>query len=171
MRQHWQINDFIMAMIYLMRTADKTFITEVLFIDWLQTQFIQKNYQLCQKANYDGPIILPLDGYPSHVTLRVLAYVGRQKIIIQLVPHSSHITQPLDLCVFSLFKMFYKREQKTKKMKGETHFWYFTDHNNSNGPVEFDAGRISPQSEKSLGFTHCGSERGSRPNSHTGDGP
>jgi hypothetical protein len=27
---------------YMMRTADKTFITEVLFIDWLQTQFIAK---------------------------------------------------------------------------------------------------------------------------------
>jgi hypothetical protein len=43
---------------YVMRTADKTFTTEVLFIDWLHTQFLLKNYQLRQKANYDGPIIL-----------------------------------------------------------------------------------------------------------------
>jgi hypothetical protein len=47
---------------YVMRTADKTFITEVLFIDWLETQFIPKNYQLRQKANHDGPIILLLAG-------------------------------------------------------------------------------------------------------------
>jgi hypothetical protein len=54
------------------------------------------------------------------VTPRVLAYAGSQKIILQLVQHSWHTTQPLDLCMFGLFKMLYIRKQKTKKMKGET---------------------------------------------------
>jgi hypothetical protein len=42
----------------VMRSAEKTFITEALFIDWLHTQFIQRNRQLSVKAHCDGPIVL-----------------------------------------------------------------------------------------------------------------
>jgi hypothetical protein len=34
--------------------------------------------------------------------------------------HSSHISQPLDLCFFSLFKVIYRKEEKTHTLKGET---------------------------------------------------
>jgi hypothetical protein len=36
------------------------------------------------------------------------------------VAHSSHLAQPLDLCVFGLFKIFYRKERQSKGMKGET---------------------------------------------------
>jgi hypothetical protein len=41
-------------------------------------------------------------------------------IMIRLVAQSSHIAQPLDLCVFGLFKMRYRKEKQSKGMKGET---------------------------------------------------
>jgi hypothetical protein len=37
-------------------------------------------------------------------------------IIVQFIAHSSRIRQPLDLCVFGLFRMLSKREAKTKRM-------------------------------------------------------
>jgi hypothetical protein len=44
----------------------------------------------------------------------------RKLILIGLVPHSSHLSQPLDLCVFALFKILYKKERQGKGIKGET---------------------------------------------------
>jgi hypothetical protein len=94
--------------------------TDVLFIDSLQTQFIPKNDEFRRKTDYDRPTLVPVDGHTSHITPRVPAYAASQKIIvIKLVAHSSHVSQPLDLCVFGVFKMLYKREAKTHKMKGE----------------------------------------------------
>jgi hypothetical protein len=34
---------------HVMRTADKTFITELSFIDWLQTQFIPKTINFARR--------------------------------------------------------------------------------------------------------------------------
>jgi hypothetical protein len=62
-----------------------------------------------------------IDDHETHITSRVVASASSQQIIlIKLVPHSSHVSQPLNLCVFRVFKMLYKREQKTKGMKGDT---------------------------------------------------
>jgi hypothetical protein len=73
------------------------------------------------KAQYDGPIALLIDGNASHITPRVGAYAGSQRIIlVRLVTHSPHISRPLDLCAFSLFKGLYKKEQKTHKLKEKT---------------------------------------------------
>jgi hypothetical protein len=105
----------------VIRNANQTFITEAVFIDSLETEAIPKNDQLRRKANSDRPIILIVDGHATHVTPRVLASVGFQRIsIIQLVTHSSNISRPLDLRVIAVFKMLYKREAKTKRMNGET---------------------------------------------------
>jgi hypothetical protein len=66
-------------------------------------------------------IVLLLDGHASPVTPRVRAVGGANGIcIIGLVPHSFHVSQPLDLCVFGLFKSRYEKENKLKLMKGET---------------------------------------------------
>jgi hypothetical protein len=66
-------------------------------------------------------VILPVDGHSTHVTPRVIAFCGENHIIlVRLVPHSSDISQPLDLCFFGIFKIPYKKEKQTKGMKGET---------------------------------------------------
>jgi hypothetical protein len=40
--------------------------------------------------------------------------------MIRLVAHSSHLAQPLDLCIFGLFEIFCRKERQNKGMKGET---------------------------------------------------
>jgi hypothetical protein len=106
---------------YTIRSAPKTFITEVLFIDWLETIFLPRIAELRRKFAYDGPSILIIDGHATHGTPRVIAFCGARKVLlIKLVPHSSHLTQPLDLCVFGLFKIIYRKEKQSKGMKGET---------------------------------------------------
>jgi hypothetical protein len=40
--------------------------------------------------------------------------------MIRRVAHSSHLAQPLDLCVFGFFKIFYRKETQSKGMKKET---------------------------------------------------
>jgi hypothetical protein len=106
---------------YVIRSARGTFITEVLFIDWLDTIFLPRISELRLKFDYDGPSILIVDRRSTHVTPRVIALCGARNVItIRLVAHSSHLAQPLDLCVFGLFKIFYRKERQSQGMKGET---------------------------------------------------
>jgi hypothetical protein len=59
------------------------------------------------------------------MTPRVTAFCGTRKIIlIRLVPHSLHIAQQLDLCVFRLFTIICRKEKQSKEMKGETRKFY-----------------------------------------------
>jgi hypothetical protein len=44
--------------------------------------------------------------------------------MIRLVAHSSHLAQPLDLRVFGLFKIFYRKEKQSKGVKGEARKTY-----------------------------------------------
>jgi hypothetical protein len=106
---------------YTIRTSPKTFITETLLINWIEIVFLVRINGLRQKFAYEGPVILRVDGHSTHVTPRGIAFCGANRIIlVRLVPHSSHISQPLDLCVLGIVKILYKRGNQTKGMKGET---------------------------------------------------
>jgi hypothetical protein len=106
---------------YAIRSAPRTLIAEVLFIDWLHTIFLPRISELQRKFDYDGPSILIVDGYSTYATPRVIALCGpRHVITIRLVAHSSHRAQPIYLCVFGLFKIFDRKERQNKGMKGET---------------------------------------------------
>jgi hypothetical protein len=95
--------------------------TEVLSIDWVQTVFLLWVETQRQRMHYNGPAELLLNGHAIHVTPRVIAYASSERIIIiRLVAHSSQLTQSLDVCVFGIFKIFYKKENKVKELKGET---------------------------------------------------
>jgi len=49
--------------------------------------------------------LLVVDGHGSHVTAPFVRYCMDNNIVIVLLPpHSSHITQPLDVCIFSSLK-------------------------------------------------------------------
>jgi hypothetical protein len=86
---------------YTIRIAEKTLITEVLLINWLQNVFIPKVAHLREMAKYEGKVILIIDDHATHVTPRVIADAGSQKLLlIRLVPHSLRTAQSLDLCVF-----------------------------------------------------------------------
>jgi hypothetical protein len=89
---------------------------EVLFIDWLKTVFIPSNATLWRKFQYEGPILLLLEGRATHVTVRVLVEAASERIIIiRLVTHSSCLSQPSDRYVFGIFRTFSKKENKSTK--------------------------------------------------------
>jgi hypothetical protein len=87
----------------------------------LDTIFLPRISELRRKFDYDGPSILIVDRHLTHVTLHVIALCGARNVcLIRLVVHSSHLAQPLDLCVFGLLKIFHRKERQSKGMKGET---------------------------------------------------
>jgi hypothetical protein len=105
----------------VIRQTAKTFVTETLFTDWLQTQFICRRANRRTKMNYSGPVILLVDEHASHLTPRVMAFAGSAQIVlIRRGGYSSHIRRPLDMCVFGLLKMLDKKEQKSKGLRGGT---------------------------------------------------
>ncbi|XP_048250446.1 uncharacterized protein LOC124117724 [Haliotis rufescens] len=51
------------------------------------------------------------DGHRSHVSLTLVEWAKKHNVILfVLPPHTSHITQPLDVAVFGPFKSMYSRE-------------------------------------------------------------
>jgi hypothetical protein len=86
-------------------------------------------------------VILLFDRHATHVTPRLLAYTGSQRIIIiQLVAHSSHLTELLDQYVFAIFKVLGKKENKVRELKAETLKicrGILQVHNNANDSVAF----------------------------------
>jgi hypothetical protein len=106
---------------YTIRHSQNTFINEVLFIYWIETVFLKRINYLRSKMSYTGKAVLIVNGHASHVTPRVVAYAASQDItIVRLVAHSSHISQPLDLCLFGIFKLTYSKEKQNQQFIGET---------------------------------------------------
>jgi hypothetical protein len=53
---------------YTIRTSPKTFITETLFIDWIEMAFLVRINYFCQKFPYENPVILLVNGHLTHIT-------------------------------------------------------------------------------------------------------
>ena len=69
--------------------------------------FFRKFHEyLVDNGKIDGkPHVILLDGHASHLTLEVIRFaMDNNLVIFQLPSHSSHITQPLDVCAFGIFK-------------------------------------------------------------------
>ena len=75
-------------------------------LDWL------KHFELHTKSRTVGAKrMLVLDGHESHISADFEAYCNEHNIItISLPPHSSHLTQPLDVGIFSPLKRAYGAE-------------------------------------------------------------
>jgi hypothetical protein len=101
---------------YTIRMSPKTIITETVFTDWIEMMFLVRINYLRQKFAYEGPVIVLVDGHSTHVTPWAIAFCGANRIIlVRLVPHSSHISQPLDICVFEIFKILYRKRGRRKE--------------------------------------------------------
>jgi hypothetical protein len=70
---------------YTTRTAPKTFMTEVLFVDSLKIVFLPWIEARWQRMQYQGSVILLLDGHATHLTPQVLANAASQRIIITIM--------------------------------------------------------------------------------------
>jgi hypothetical protein len=79
---------------------------------WSNTEVFQ-NYVTKHFAKYanlssDTPTLLLYDGHKSHINLTLTQWAQRNNVILfVLPPHTSHLTQPLDVAVFGPFKRMY----------------------------------------------------------------
>ncbi|CAG4950882.1 unnamed protein product [Colias eurytheme] len=74
---------------------------------WMETD-IFRNYMekvFIPNLGDERPVLLIYDGHGSHVDISVVELATRNGItILKLPPHTSHLLQPLDVCVFKSFK-------------------------------------------------------------------
>ena len=74
-----------------------------IFFPFLDQKWIEEN----QRSGFTGNAVLILDGLAAHAAaLNTFDLRSHHLTILYLVPHSSHLTQPLDLVTFSLQKLF-----------------------------------------------------------------
>ena len=76
-------------------------------LDWLVRCF---EPETCDKAAGEYRLLI-CDGHDSHITAEFIAYCMDNKILLMILPpHSSHLTQPLDIGVFGVLKKHMVRE-------------------------------------------------------------
>lgn len=104
----------------LIKHQEKGFANTDIIKIWLEQIFfpnIEKKLQEeKERSGFDGKAVLILDGCSCHAAALKQYNLDEKKLtLIYLVPHSSHITQPLDLVSFALQKKFtYGRRLSTK---------------------------------------------------------
>ena len=80
--------------------SSKGWMEEEHFHNWFVNVFFPH-----AKKTAPGKHLLIVDGHVSHLGLRTLNYAAAQDIILlSLLPHSSHILQPLDVGVYGPYK-------------------------------------------------------------------
>lgn len=76
--------------------------------------YMTKHFSKYVKLSEDKasvPTLVLFDGHKSHITLTLAEWARRYNVILfVLPPHSSHVTQPLDVAVFGPFKAIYYSE-------------------------------------------------------------
>jgi hypothetical protein len=81
------------------------FMTKKLFELWMIQVFIPDLQQRRERTKYQGPAILIMDQFSGHQYENLAAQCGDNNVVIKyLVPHTSHLCQPLDLVTFSSMK-------------------------------------------------------------------
>lgn len=83
-------------------SSSSAFTTNEIGLKWLQEIFIPQTSKTLRDNQWR---LLILDGHKSHVSEEFMQFAYTQKVFCYyLVPHASHILQPLDLAVFSSLK-------------------------------------------------------------------
>jgi hypothetical protein len=81
------------------------FMTKQLFEQWASDIFFPTVYMKRLQYHYLDEALLIMDGFGAHETFTFTEHCKINKIkVIYLVPHSSHMTQPLDLVSFGSLK-------------------------------------------------------------------
>ena len=81
-------------------TSNKGWTSDYHAYEWLTTRF-----EPLTRRNDGKRRLLVIDGHSSHYTTRFLAFCISKKIDLALLPpHTSHVTQPLDIACFSPLK-------------------------------------------------------------------
>ena len=78
-----------------------------IFFNYLTKHFLQ----YVTTHGSEDPTLILCDGHRSHISLTLTEWARQHNIILfVLPPHSSHLTQPLDVGIFGPFKKMYSQE-------------------------------------------------------------
>ena len=83
--------------------SESGFMDEELFLKWFERIFLK---QCPQDRTEDSPVILLMDGHISHCSTDLIEKAKQENVILfALVPHTTHICQPLDVAVYKSLKV------------------------------------------------------------------
>lgn len=74
---------------------------------WMEAEVFHNYIKtiLIPNLGAERPVLIIYDGHSTHVDIKVVELAIQNQItILKLPPHTSHLLQPLDLCVFKPFK-------------------------------------------------------------------
>ena len=105
----------------------KGYMTDNLAIEWLQA------FDVATKEHAQGqPRFLLMDGHRTHwhYSLKMIRYAVENNIIMSYPGHSTHLPQPLVVCLFAPLQLAYKKAvaehlKKTRTGVTRTLFWRF----------------------------------------------
>ena len=89
-----------------LRHTESGYLTHELFMGWLRGIFIRSVEERRREfGNPEQRAYLLLDNFAAHTSEDIVNLCRENNIeLVYLVPNSTHIFQPLDLCLFSAFK-------------------------------------------------------------------
>lgn len=101
--------------------SETGFINQELFLNWGEKSFIVEMREKRAKYNYDGPILLIMDGFGIHDCDEFRELLDENNIHpILFAPHSSDQTQFLDLLIFGLQKNEMQQFRIKKELNKQT---------------------------------------------------
>lgn len=108
----------------ILKFQNKGFSTTELTKIWLTEIFfpeIEKRWnEEHQRSGFNGNAVLIIDGCSTHgAALRQFNLAEKHIEVIYLVPHSSHLTQPLDLALFAIQKLNTYKKKLTLKLSDQ----------------------------------------------------
>ena len=87
----------------------KGFITEVSFFHWLKL-FVQFLDERVRKGNPREHHMLIIDQASAHVSMRIIDYANEHHVLLYVLPpHTTHLTQPVDVGLFGPMKTYYRQ--------------------------------------------------------------
>ena len=105
------------------RHSPSGFINGDIFFAWVTEVLVEHVRLFREKLVFSGSAHLLLDGFSAHSDPRVLEICAKERInLFFLPPHSSHLTQPLDLGIFGVQKISTRKipQQQDKQNKHVT---------------------------------------------------
>lgn len=90
----------------VIKSQKSAFITERILLEWINEVLIPQVQGFREAIKmYESDAVLICDNFVAHTTNSIKKRLAEFKIkLITIVPHSSHLTQPLDLVTFRCFK-------------------------------------------------------------------
>jgi hypothetical protein len=142
-------------------TQANAFMTSILFEAWAKEVFFPAVEERRRQWNYDGTVVLLLDGLGSHHTEKFLSDCRDRMIdVIFLVPHSSDQTQPLDLITFALLKQGFSSSRFNRLATPQSNIvvripgaWFAASAPHHNIEAFMDAGLIPVERNGNFGLS------------------